>query len=108
MQDFPENVPHGKPTALNFSLTRIRCIFPSSSHRLIRIIRSDCKLNLRQDKAGYGFTIEIPAEIGALLGFDVKIDDASGVSVTETVLGGGKKLHQNRCNFSIVKNGKEK
>lgn len=69
---------------------------------------SDCKLNLRQDKAGYGFTIEIPAEVGALLGFDVKIDDASGISVTETVLGGGKTLHRNRCNFSIVKNGKEK
>lgn len=69
---------------------------------------SDCKLDLRQDKTGYSFTLGIPADVGALLGFDVKIDDASGTAVAETVLGVGKELFRNRCNFSIAGKKEEK
>lgn len=64
---------------------------------------SDCKLDVKQNADGYSFTLEIPAKTGNMLGFDVKIDDADGKKVTETVLGNGEKLHNSRCNFSIVK-----
>lgn len=64
---------------------------------------SDCKLDVKQDANGYSFTLEIPAETGNMLGFDVKIDDVDGKKMTETMLGNGEKLYENRCNFSIVK-----
>ena len=63
----------------------------------------DCKLELKQTKGEYSFTLEIPAKTGTVLGFDVKIDDADGKRLTETALGPGKELHRNRCNFNLVK-----
>lgn len=63
----------------------------------------DCKLDVEQDKNGYSFTLTIPAQTGKLLGFDVKIDDTDNKKLTEFMLGNGRELHRNRCNFSIVK-----
>ena len=61
-----------------------------------------CDLQIRSNPSGYSFRLEIPAETGALLGFDVKIDDAAGNSLRETTLGSGKKLFRNRCQFSLA------
>ena len=58
---------------------------------------------MKQNTNGYSFVLRIAVPTGKLLGFDVKIDDADDQKVVETSLGNGKKLHENRCNFSIVR-----
>ena len=72
-------------------------------HAMGSIKAEDCKLELKQTKGEYSFSLEIPAKTGTVLGFDVKIDDADGKRLTETALGPGKELHRNRCNFNLVK-----
>lgn len=72
-------------------------------HTAGNIRLSDCKLDMKQSTNGYSFLLRIAVRTGKLLGFDVKINDADGNKVVETSLGNGKKLHENRCNFSIVR-----
>ena len=75
---------------------------PVQLHTWGAIQASACDLQIRSNPSGYSFRLEIPAETGALLGFDVKIDDAAGNSLRETTLGSGKKLFRNRCQFSLA------
>lgn len=63
-----------------------------------------CKLEVTQDEAGYSFRLEIPVKKCRALGFCVKINDAQGESVRETVLGDiPGPPHRYCCNFGIVK-----
>ncbi len=100
----PLNLPLIHPDAYTRSTFRLFITprDPVQLHTWGAIQVSACDLQIRSNPSGYSFRLEIPAETGALLGFDVKIDDAAGNSLRETTLGAGKKLFRNRCQFSLA------
>ena len=64
-----------------------------------------CRLTMKQnDSAGYSFRLEIPGNFCPALGFCVKINDAQGTKIRETVLKGvPKPVHLNCTSFPVVK-----
>lgn len=100
----PLNLPLIHPDAYTRSTFRLFITprDPVQLHTWGAIQASACDLQIRSNPSGYSFRLEIPAETDALLGFDVKIDDAAGNSLRETTLGSGKKLFRNRCQFSLA------
>ena len=66
---------------------------------------SICRLTVnRNDSTGYSFRLEIPVSSCPTLGFCVKLNDAQGGKIRETVLKGvPKPVHLNCCSFPVVK-----
>ena len=64
-----------------------------------------CRYSAKCGKDSYTVEFSIPANAGKYLGFECKIDDynADGKCVSETQIGGGKRLHSDRCSFALAK-----
>ena len=64
-----------------------------------------CRHSVKCGKDSYTVDFSIPAKVGNYLGFECKIDDcdAAGKCVSETQVGGGKRLHVDRCSFVLAK-----
>lgn len=65
---------------------------------------SNCRLTVnRNDSSGYSFRLEIPVNSSPALGFCVKLNDAQGGKIRETVLKGvPRPVHLNCCSFPVV------
>ncbi len=85
-------------------------VLPRDSRKLLASggIRAEaCRLDFRTESDGYSFTLEIPGKADGPLGFDLKVNDRNGTSLRTTRLGSGREIHVNRCQFGILRDGKE-
>ena len=68
----------------------------------------ECRLRFQPEAGGYSFTLEIPGKNREMLGFDLKVNDRNGRSLRTVQLGKGRKIHINRCQYGILRKGKNR